>query len=279
MGEAIQHMLAGTDPGHGQPVVLLVQEKAGLLSVHHVHMVAQAVFGDDGHQVGLRQGAAGNGRDALAFGHALQFPDLHIVALVDALHVLAHFPQDLQEQGEQQLFALFDAQAEHLGHQHILEPVHGKARKAVGLAKDQAAGFEIVAGHDGLAVLDGVPHPPFEEGLVELVVGVPGNQAHPDLGVVVIETRTDVLALFFADHIHQVPVFHWPGHVQHFVRKHPGVAAPGHPLPFSGDGDFRKFPHFVLLSIQGQPAGQFHVYIIVPYGTDDGNRKCQGVGG
>ena len=47
MGEAIQHCLALGDLSDGTAVVLLVQEKAGLLAVDVVYGIFDAVFGDD----------------------------------------------------------------------------------------------------------------------------------------------------------------------------------------------------------------------------------------
>ena len=174
MGEAVQHVFPSTDPGNRQPVVFLVQEEPGLLAIHHVHPVLEAVFRDDGHQIPFRQGAAGDIRDALAFRQAFQLPDLHIVPFVDALHLFPHIPEQLQEQGEEQLFPLFHAQRKDLGHQYIIEPVHGEPREPICFPEDQPAGLEIFSRHHGLPVVQGILEPPFEEGFVELVIGVPG---------------------------------------------------------------------------------------------------------
>ena len=134
----------------------------------------KAVFRDDGHQIPFRQGAAGDIRDALAFRQAFQLPDLHIVPFVDALHLFPHIPEQLQEQGEEQLFPLFHAQRKDLGHQYIIEPVHGEPREPICFPEDQPAGLEIFSRHHGLPVVQGILEPPFEEGFVELVIGVPG---------------------------------------------------------------------------------------------------------
>ena len=46
MGEAVQHLFPFTDPLHRQTIVLLVQEKSGLLPIDHVHHIMDAVFHD-----------------------------------------------------------------------------------------------------------------------------------------------------------------------------------------------------------------------------------------
>ena len=262
VGEAVQHVFPGTDPGHRQPVVFLVQEIASLLAVHHVHPVFQAIFRDDGHQVFFRQGAAGDIRDALALRQAFQFPDLHIIPFVDAFYIFSHGPEQLQQQGEEHFLTLLHAQAQHLGHQHIVEPVHGEPWEPVRFPEDQPAVLEIVSRHDGFPVVQGILEPPFEEGLVELVIGVPGQETYPDLGMVVVEASADVFALLLADHIHQIPVFHRAGHVQHFIPEHPGMPAPGHFLPLAGDGHFCISTHALI-----RPPGCCRiVYCTIGYG-------------
>jgi hypothetical protein len=100
------------------------------------------------------------------------------------------------------------------------------------------------------------------------------NQAHPDLGVVVIEARTDVLALLFADHVHQGPVF--PP-----ARPRPALRLPntqGWP-PRAIRSPFRVMVIFVNSRIsfsylsKASQLAKFTYIFIVPYGTDEGNRK------
>ncbi len=99
MGEAVQHGPPRGNAGRRGPVVLLVQEKPGLLAVLKVHQVADAVF----HNLrlgGFGQGLALQGIPALVLLHALQLPDLHVVALINAPDVLAAGLDGLYQGGE-----------------------------------------------------------------------------------------------------------------------------------------------------------------------------------
>ena len=78
MGEAVQHPLAGAEALHCQPVVFLVQEKAGLLSILYIHHVLDPVF----HDLYLR--VKGVSDKALVPLHAFLEADLGVAALVDA---------------------------------------------------------------------------------------------------------------------------------------------------------------------------------------------------
>ena len=73
---------------HRLAVVFLIQEEAGLLTVFHIHPVADAVFGHLRDRL-CRRGQVGQGVPALHLLHPLQLSDGHIVPLVDASDVLA----------------------------------------------------------------------------------------------------------------------------------------------------------------------------------------------
>ena len=57
--------------------------------------------------------------------------------------------------------------------------------------------------HDALAVLQGVAQAAFKEGAVETVVGVAGNNAHADFGVVVDKSCAQVVSLS-PDHVNPI---------------------------------------------------------------------------
>ena len=44
MSKTVQNLFPLTDPLHGKAVVLLIQEKSGLLSVHDVHHIMNAIL-------------------------------------------------------------------------------------------------------------------------------------------------------------------------------------------------------------------------------------------
>ena len=82
VGAAVQHPAAGGQGRRGPAIILLVQEKAGLLAVDIVDIIADAVF----HQLQMPvqvRGQAGEGVEALFLGQALLVPQGGLVALVD----------------------------------------------------------------------------------------------------------------------------------------------------------------------------------------------------
>ena len=203
MGEAVQHPLARGQPGRRPAVVLLVQEEAGLLPVHVVHLVADAVLGDLDEAVALglqpRQIHV-----PLALFEAFLQPQGAFVPLVDHVDGYAVLLEFLHQQPEQYTLADLDAQGQNLRHQHAFEPVHGPARQPVRLPENEAAGGEVLA-HDGLAIVDSVADAAAEEGLVEGVVGVLGEDADQNLARVVVEPAAQVGALL-AEHVRHGPV-------------------------------------------------------------------------
>ena len=236
VGEAVQHRLAPGQPGHRQPVILLIQEEPGFLPVFKVHGVRDAVFRD---VLGgaLRQLLSRQSQPALALGHALQLPDGHVVALIHAPYRLPVLPQKAHQQGQHPVFDPLHAQAQHLRHQHALEPVHCQPRKAVRLAEDDAAAPAVRLAHHRFAVLPGVAQPPLPEGVARrVVVGVPGHQPHPDLGRAVVEPAAQPAALF-GHHVHQRAVLRRAGHGQHLALIHPRVPAGDGLFALGRDGD------------------------------------------
>ena len=235
MGEAVQHRFAPGQPGHRLAVVLLVQEEAGFLAVFKVHGIADAVF----HNVcagEVRQRLPGQGIPALALGHALLVPQGNVVALIYPGDVLAVLPQDPDQLGEDHVLHPVQPQAQHLGHQHRAEAVHRQAREMVRLAEDHPAAGQLLRGHDGLAVVPGVFHPPGPEVRIEPVIGVAGQKPHPDQGAAVVKSGAQPAAPA-AYHVHQVAVGRRAGNGGDLPLVHPGVAAGEGCLPLGGDGD------------------------------------------
>ena len=44
MGKTVQNLFPFTDPLHGKTIILLIQEKSGLLSVHNVYHIMDAIL-------------------------------------------------------------------------------------------------------------------------------------------------------------------------------------------------------------------------------------------
>ena len=255
MGEAVQHGPPRGDAGRRGPVVLLVQEKAGLLAVLKVHQVADAVL----HNLrlgGFGQGLALQGVPALVLLHALQLPDLHVVALINAPDVLAAGLDGLYQGGEDPVLAQLGAQAQGLGDQDVPKLVHGQAGEAVRLPKDDAAAVRVRA-HDSFAVVPGVLGPPGEKGLVKPVVGVLREQPHPDFRVGVVIPRAQIPPLGAA-HVAEGAVLQGALLGGDLVVEHPGVALLG-PLGapginrHKGIGPVRFHSFFSFPNVKGGP--------------------------
>ena len=220
VGEAVQHRLPFRQFRRCLPVVFLVQEEPGLLAVDKVHVVKQSVLGD-GH-VAVPRIAVGA---ALSCLHPFFRPDRSLVALVDAAHLHPVVRQHLPQQAVQQLFAEFDAERQHLRHQHVLEAVHRKPGEAVRLAEDEPAAAEVRLAHHCAAVGDGVLDAAPPEGFLEAVVGVAGDEPHTDLGVVVDEPGAHPAVLFRAD-IHDIAVLIGLRRSLRLFPVYPGMAGP-----------------------------------------------------
>ena len=220
---------------HRPTIIFLVKEKAGLLPVFKVHMVVHAVFADLG--LGdFRVALAGQGKPALILFQPLLGAQGFIVALVDAVNGLTVCPQHLGQQGKEHRLQLFHAYAQGLGDQNIVEPVHRQPGELVGLAKNEAAGGKVGRFQHGLAVSPCVLHPAPPEGGVKGIVGVAGDQPHPDLAFQREKAGAEIGALG-ADHIHQRAVFRRSaGGFQNIVLVHPGV--PAHQKTFGVLVDF-----------------------------------------
>ena len=52
----------------------------------------------------------------------------------------------------------FHPKGQDLGDKDVVKAVHRQPRKAIGFAKDQAAAGKIRTGHNGLAIVHGIPN-------------------------------------------------------------------------------------------------------------------------
>ena len=99
MGKAVQDPLSPGQPGHLQPVVLLIQEETGLLAVFHIHVIKYAILTDTGQR--------GSGRGtipAFIFRQTFQLPDGNVVPLIQSPDGDAVFFQFFQKQVIDQVF-------------------------------------------------------------------------------------------------------------------------------------------------------------------------------
>ena len=185
MGEAVQHPAAAGQGLDGQPVVLLIQEKAGLLPLGHVHLIADAVLHNLHHRI------EGVGQEALHPLHALLEAHLGVASLVDAPDGDAVLLQKIHQQRQNGGFQPVDAQGQGLHHQHVGKLVHHQAGEEIGLPEDHPAGGGV---HRVLAVLPGGQKIPVDDG-----PGVPGQDAHRDGGGPVKEAHPQGVAVVVLD--------------------------------------------------------------------------------
>ena len=170
MREAIEHVLSRCELRRCAAIILLVEEKACFLTMDIVNIVQDTVFADRHMAVQVRLQVF-ECYEAGSLLHALFFPQLSIVALVDRLDLLAAGAQCLQQERKQLRLAQLHAQREHLRDQDRAEAVNRQAGKPVRLAKDQAAIVKIRA-HDRTAVIDRILDTPRPESLVKAIVRI-----------------------------------------------------------------------------------------------------------
>ena len=144
MGEAVQNRRPGAELLNRQTVVLLVQEKARLLPVLHIHLIADAVFGY--HNIRIKRFREETFR---AF-HALELSDLRIASLVHAAKNDAVLREDIAKRRENHILEAVRSQGKGLNHADVLEFVHHDSGKPVGLAENHPAGRGV---HGFLSIL------------------------------------------------------------------------------------------------------------------------------
>ena len=102
VGEAVQNGFSRRQTAHRPPVVLLIQEKAGFLTVFHVHQILDPVFHDLHHRA-VRGCFAGEGIPALALRKTFLCPESHVVPQEYAPDGLAVPPENIHQSREQEV--------------------------------------------------------------------------------------------------------------------------------------------------------------------------------
>ena len=103
---AVNHVLALGNGGCGTSVIFLVKEKAGFLTVFHVNIVLYAVFGNDGDGGYIVLSEI----PALFLCHALKGAYIYVISQIDAVNFAAVISENIQQSGENDISALFNAQ-------------------------------------------------------------------------------------------------------------------------------------------------------------------------
>ena len=235
--EAVEHRPPARELRHGEPVILLVEEKARFLPVFKVHGIADAAFRDI-RLMEVGDGLTRQGIPSLPLLHALLFAQGDVVALIDARDLLPVGAQCLDEQPENHRLDAIHAETQHLRHEDIFKPVDREPGEVVRLAEDNPAAAAVLLAHHGLAVVPCVLHAPRPERAVKAVVRVAREEPHADHGAAVIKARAEVAPLP-AEHVHKRAVLGALRRLRHLPGVDPRVAVHEGALALGRDGESR----------------------------------------
>ena len=109
MSETVQHVFAFRNTSHTLPVIFLIQKEPRLLPVLHIYLVHNTVFTNRSHR---RCGwnFAFQRKPAFSLFQSFQQADFYIVPLIHAGNGFTIFSQQLNQQRDQHMFALFHSQ-------------------------------------------------------------------------------------------------------------------------------------------------------------------------
>src|SRR5581483_6864729 len=212
-----------------RPVLALVEVKARLVPVVHVHQEAPSVLVDLDHRRRFAPGQQPDiGRQPLFGTH------IHVAALVDARR-----SQQFHEQLGDQLLAPVDTEGQRLDNQPVAITIHHQAGHTVVLGIDQAIGVWSTA--LVLRVLDGPPadrtlQARAPELVVDVLPFVPGQYVNVDLRMVVPVAAPQECAALTPQR-HDVAVGGAALHGSHRAAEDPGVALLKHFLTVLADQD------------------------------------------
>ena len=237
-------MLAFGNACHSLAVIFLVEEKACFLSVFNIYAVTDAVFNYFGY--GIFVFHCFGRKPAFVFCHAFQFAYFYIVALINTADIFTAAAQNLYQHRENFFFAQFYAQRQSLRYQNIVKAVYRKAREHICLTKNKAAAFKIIARHYRAAVIDSILQTALPESCIEFIVGIGGNNAYFNFGIIVNKTRTKIFS-FIGYNINQIAIGISSFDIGNFICIYPGMAASCGTLAFGGNIYFCVIAHKMLL--------------------------------
>ena len=222
MGAAVQYPHARSHLPYRQTVIFLVQEKACLLAVFHIHHVADPVLRNRKYCLFRHSGTMYI--PALFQRQAFFLPQGSLVALIDAADRDPALAKAADQGIVNNRLALFHAVGKHLGRKNIAIPVHRNPRQPVRFTVDQPAGGEILP-HNLFPVSQGIFCPPGKEGVIKDLIGIGRQQPDTDPGLLAPETGSQIMILL-VHHIHQRPVGDFPGTGCDFRVIYPGMSGP-----------------------------------------------------
>ena len=214
--EAVEDALPLTDPLHRPPIILLIEEKSGLLSIHDIDHILDAILRDLDIRVKLRAD------EALIHVHAFLLSNRRVTPLVDAADVDAVLLEDLHEILQNHRLQTIHAERERLHHQHILIFINRESRQPVRLAENHTAGIRILA-HGGLPVVPRRLHAIPQKRRVDRLLPPAAQHPHPDLRVMVDEAiaHEEAVEILHAD---DIPVRVVTCVLVDFIVENPGTA-------------------------------------------------------
>ena len=93
MREAIQYPPALRESGYSGSIVLLIEEKAGFLTVYIIHIVMNAILNNFDMPIQICS-QSGQCKEPLSLLHSLFFPELNVVTLIYRVDLLSGIFQD-----------------------------------------------------------------------------------------------------------------------------------------------------------------------------------------
>ena len=155
------------------PVVLLIQEEAGLLAVFHIYNIADAVLGDQYF------GIEGFCEEAFFTRHAFQLTDLGVAALIDAAHFDPVLSERLHQSCQNVSLEAVDAERQGFHDQHVFIFIDGQTGQEIRFAKQKAAAGRV---DHFLSVLPRALHALCQKRGRHGLVFAAGQEADSDLG-------------------------------------------------------------------------------------------------
>ena len=225
-------------------VIFLVEEKARFLSVFNIHAVTDAVFGYFCYGIFIFY-CFGH-KPAFIFCHAFQFAYFYIIAFINTADFFAAAAQNFYQKRKNFRFAHFNTQRQGLRYQNIVKAVYRKTRKHICLAKNKAAAFKIITRHYRAAVIDGILQTALPESRIEFIIGIGGNNAYLNFGIIVNKTRAKIFS-FIGYNINQIAIGISSFDIGNFICIYPGMAASCGTLAFGCNIYFCVIAHKLLL--------------------------------
>ena len=129
-------------------------------------------------------------------------------------------------------------------YQQIIVAVYSQAGEHICFAENQTAAVKITLTHNRQTVIQRIAQAALPKGFVKLVIGIGGNNAHTNFGMVIHKTGAQIFALR-RYHIHQIAVGILAFNFSYLFTEHPGMTAARSALSLRGYEKFCIFTHIL----------------------------------